>query len=65
MHVKDLPDDEKDIGIVLKSINGFVHKVSDFTNLENDSGIQVIPKSGKLKGSDFSAEPAPFNIKIP
>jgi hypothetical protein len=59
------PGDEKDVGIVLKSATGFVHNVSDFTNPENDSGIQIVTNKGELKESDFSAEPAHFNIKIP
>jgi hypothetical protein len=59
------PGDVKNIGVVLKSTTGFVHKVVDFTNLENNSGIQVVTERGKLNRSDFSVEPLSFNIKIP
>jgi hypothetical protein len=59
------PDEEKNIGLVLKSTTGFVHKVVDFTNLENNSGIQVIAEGEKLNRSVFGVEPVPFNIKIP
>lgn len=59
------PGTARDIGVVLKSNIGFPNKVADFTNLENDSGIQVIPAGGKLNKSVFSVEPVRFNIRVP
>ena len=41
------------------------YKVVDFTNLENNSGIQVIAEGEKLNRSVLGVEPVPFNIKIP
>jgi hypothetical protein len=59
--------DAKDLGIVLKSTTGSLHKVGDFINLENNSGIKVIPARGKfrLNGSVFSIEPISFNVQVP
>lgn len=59
------PGIARDIGVVLKSNIGIPQKVADFTNLENDSGIQVIPAEGKLNKSAFSVEPVSFNVRVP
>ena len=50
---------------MLKSTAGFAYKVADFTNVENNSGIQVVTERGNLNGSEFGVEPESFNIKIP
>ena len=59
------PGSTKDIGVVLKSNLGTAYNVASYTNIENDSGIQVIPAKGNSNKSIYGIEPVSFNIKIP
>lgn len=53
------------VGVVLKSNVGSVYKVANYSNLENDSGIQVITAKGNTNKSSFGVEPVPFEIIVP
>jgi hypothetical protein len=59
------PGDSKDIGVILKSAGGSVHRVADYTTLENESGIQVMPEPGKLNRSAIGVEPVSFHVQVP
>jgi len=60
------PDQTQNVGIVLKSMAGFLPpRVISFTNLESHSGIQVMLPKGKLNEVANSAAPIPVNITIP
>jgi hypothetical protein len=59
------PGDSKDIGAILKSTGGSVHRVADYTMLENESGIQVMPEVEKLNRSAIGVEPVSFHLEAP
>lgn len=59
------PGDSKDIGVILKSAGGSVHRVADYNMVENESGIQVMPELGKLNRSAVGVEPLSFHVEVP